>query len=122
MASSSQGDDAMIRRSREPMTIAQLMRSMDARFKRVDRRFARVDASIFVLKREARRQAAETRRQFQRQSEETRGHFEDARRHFDVVAESLRDDMRMFAEAIGMQSERLGDHDLRLRRLEQPQP
>jgi hypothetical protein len=28
--------------------------------------------------------------------------------------------MRMFAEAIGMQSERLGDHDVRLRRLEHP--
>jgi hypothetical protein len=99
----------MIRRSREPMTVAQLKRSMDARFKRVDRRFARVDASILGLKRDVRRQ-----------SEETRQYFEDARRHFDVVAESLRDDMRMFAEAIGLHSERLDDHDLRLRRREPP--
>ncbi len=60
------------------------------------------------------------RRQSQQQSNETRQHFENTRRHFDVVAESLRDDMRMFAEAIGLPSERLGDHDVRLRRLEQP--
>jgi hypothetical protein len=117
----------MIRRSREPMTIAQLKRSMDTRFtrvdrrfKRVDQRFKRVDVELRRLRQELHRQSDDTRRQFQRQSKETRQHFEDARRHFDVVADSLRDDMRMFAEAIGTHSERFGDHEVRLRRLEQP--
>jgi len=75
------------------MTIAQLKRSMDSRFRRVDLEFRRVREDV------------------RRQSEQTR-------RHFDVVAESLRDDLRLFAEAIRVNSERLDDHDVRLRRLE----
>ena len=90
-----------MRGSDEPMTVLQLKRSMDARFQRVERsmdaRFQRVEAAI-------------------RESEER------SRRHFDMVAESLHDDMRMFAEAIGVHSERLGDHETRLRRLEQRRP
>jgi len=73
--------------SKEPMTVLQLKRSMDARFRRLEK--------------------------------QVRGSEERTRRHFDVVIESLHDDLRMFAEAIGAQSERLGDHEARLRRLEQ---
>ena len=40
-------------------------------------------------------------------------------RHMSVMVESIHDDMRMFAEAIGLNSERLGDHETHLRRLEQ---
>jgi proline dehydrogenase len=90
----------MMRAPREPMTIAQLKRSMDSRFKQVDKRFRRVDL------------------EFRRLREEVRQQSEQTRRHFDVVAESLRDDLRLFAEAIRANSERLGDHEVRLRRLE----
>ena len=90
----------MMRAPREPMTIAQLKRSMDSRFRRVDQRFRRVDL------------------EFRRVREEVRQQSEQTRRHFDVVAESLRDDLRLFAEAIRANSERLDDHEVRLRRLE----
>jgi hypothetical protein len=90
-------DDAKIRASREPMTVLQLKRSMDARFRSVDRRF---------------------NRRFDRLERELRERDERLRRHFDVVVESLHDDLRMFAEAIGAHSERLGDHEQRLRKLE----
>jgi hypothetical protein len=43
---------------------------------------------------------------------------EETRRHFDVVAESLRDDFRIFAEAIAAQTERLDGHQARIIRLE----
>ena len=81
----------MIRRRQ--MTVAQLKRSMDSRFRSVDRRFRSLEAEI------------------RRQGEQTR-------RHFDMVAESLRDDFRIFADAIARQSERLDQHDVRISRLE----
>ena len=96
----------MMRSIREPMTIRQLKRSMDSRFKRVDQR---LEAAMRGLRQEMRKR-----------SEETRGYFEETRRHFDVVAESLHDDFRLFAEAIRADSERLDDHEVRLRRLERP--
>ena len=89
------------------MTIAQLKRSMDSRFRRVDQRFTRIDQRFGQVDLEFRRLRAEVRQQ----SEQTR-------RHFDVVAESLRDDLQLFAEAIRTNSERLDDHEIRLRRLE----
>jgi hypothetical protein len=76
------------------MTVLQLKRSMDARFRAIDRRFSRL------------------------LEKEVRGSEDRLRRHFDVVIESLHDDLRMFAEAIGVHSERLGDHEQRLKKLE----
>jgi hypothetical protein len=73
-------------RRRRPMTIAQLKLSLDHRFTRVDRRLNSIDRRLESLR-------AETRKD------------KDAiRRHFDVVAESLRDDFRIFADAIARQS------------------
>jgi hypothetical protein len=84
------------------MTVLQLKRSVDARFGRLERsmdaRFNRTDRKIEL---------------------EIRASEERVRRHFDVVAESLHDDLRMFADAIGAHSDRVGDHEIRLRRLEQ---
>jgi len=95
----------MMRAPREPMTIAQLKRSMDSRFRRVDQRFKRIDQRFRRVDLE-----------FRRLREEVRQQSEQTRRHFDVVAESLHDDLRLFAEAIRTNSERLDDHDVRLRR------
>jgi hypothetical protein len=36
----------------------------------------------------------------------------------EVIAESLRDDLRIFADAIGLNSERLNQHETRIDRLE----
>ncbi|HVH29606.1 MAG TPA: hypothetical protein VM818_22815 [Vicinamibacterales bacterium] len=60
---------------------------MDRRFEAIDRRFVSLESEI-------RRQAEETRR------------------HFDVVAESLKDDFRIFADATGVHSGRLDGHDV----------
>src|SRR4249920_979755 len=79
----------MMRAPREPMTIAQLKRSMDSRFRRVDERFKRIDQRFRHVDLE-----------FRRVREEVRQQSEQTRRHFDVVAESLRDDLRLSAEAI----------------------
>jgi len=37
----------------------------------------------------------------------------------DMIAESIRDDLRIFADAIGLHSDRLNRHDARIDRLEQ---
>ncbi len=82
------------------MTIAQLEQSMDHRFRKVDRRFREIRREIDQLRQEVTESAAETRR------------------HFDVVAESLHDDLRIFAEAITRHTERLDQHEVRIDRLE----
>ena len=92
----------MMRTLREPMTISQLKRSMDKRLDRLQRlqRTKADKRDLAALGVEVRRSAKETRR------------------HFDVVAESLRDDLRIFADAIGRDSERLDNHEIRPVRLE----
>lgn len=90
------------------MTVRQLKRSMDARFKWVDSRFRRVDARFRQV--DAR---------FDRVENQIRETEERMKRHLSVMVESIHDDVRMFVEAIVLNSERLGDHEARLRRLEQ---
>ena len=84
----------MIRRARKPMTIPQLKRSMDRRFEHVDRRFKAVDRRFKAVDRRfdtVDREIARLRDEVKRSAEETR-------RHFDVVAEGLRDEIRFIAE------------------------
>ena len=81
------------------MTVSQLKRSTDLRFDRLERTKAD-KRDLIALQREVRRNGVETRR------------------HFDIVAESLRDDLRIFADAIGLHSERLDGHEIRLSTLE----
>ena len=87
---------------------------MNARFKHVDRRFDRLEGRFAGL--EGRFDGLETR--FDGLATRLDGAEERLRRHFTVVVESIHDDMRIFAEAIGLNSERLGDHEGRLRKLE----
>jgi hypothetical protein len=91
------------------MTVLQLQRTMDRRFDRADRsnrrRFTTVEAKIAASK-------AELLEEIRRSEAETR-------RHMDMIAESIRDDLRLFADAIGLHSERLNRHDVRIDRLEQ---
>ena len=99
----------MIRRSRTAMTVLQLKRTMDRRFDRTDRsnrrRFTAVETKIAASK-------AELLEEIRRSEAETR-------RHMDMIAESIRDDLRLFADAIGLHSERLNRHEARIDRLEQ---
>jgi len=41
----------MMRRTRKPMTVARLKKSMDLRFLRVDRRFAQIDRRLDRIER-----------------------------------------------------------------------
>ena len=52
-------------------------------------------------------------------AKEIRQLAEETRRHMEMIAESIRDDLRIFADAIGLYSERLNRHDARIDRLEQ---
>jgi len=111
LASSSQKDDAMMRRRRTPMTILQLKKSVERRFDRLDRR--KVDKSdLLRLREEMKSLRTELRDEIARSAAETR-------RHMDVIAESLRDDLRLFADAIGLHDARLNQHHTRIQRLEQ---
>ena len=42
----------------------------------------------------------------------------ETRRHFDVVAEAIRDDIRILAEAVANHGDRLDKHDMRITALE----
>lgn len=55
---------------------------------------------------------AETRRQIAEEGERTR-------RHFDGVAESIHETVRVIAEAVGWNTTRLQSHEQRISRLEQ---
>ena len=79
------------------MTVLQLKRGMDRRFTAVE---AKIAASKAELLEEIRRSEAETRR------------------HMDMIAESLRNELRVFAKAMGIHSERLNGHYARIHRLE----
>ena len=72
---------------------------MDRRFQSVERRLDRIERTMTT----------------KRDLEQIR---EDLRRHFDITAESLRDDLRIFAEATGVQTERLNRHETRITLLE----
>jgi hypothetical protein len=107
----------MIRRTRNTMTILQLKRSIDRRFDQNRRRFDKIGHRFDKLDRHKAdksdlvRMRAELREEIARSAEATR-------RHMDVIADSLRDDLRIFADAIGLHSERLNKHDARIGRLE----
>ena len=99
------------------MTISELKTSMDRRFDGLQRTKAdksdlqRLRKEMLGLRKEMLDSRAGLRHEIVRSAEETR-------RHFDVVAESLRDDLRLFAEAIAAHSDRLDRHDTRISRLE----
>ncbi len=113
------------------MTTSQLKRSMDRRFDRIDGRFDRIDRRLNRAKRstdarlhnldrkkadksdvqQLRVELAEFREEMARSAAETR-------RHFDVAIEGVRDDLRIFADAIGLHSERLDRHETRIVTLE----
>ena len=129
----------MIRRPRRRMTISELKRAMDRRFDRVER--TKVDKlefrrAITGLRTEL-KQAMERRfdrlertkvdkLEFRRAITSLRTGLRgeiatsaaETRRHFDVVAEAIRDDIRILAEALASHSDRLDKHGVRITALE----
>jgi len=106
----------MIRRSRTSMTILQLKRSVDGRFGRLgrsmDARFERLERSMDGRLRPLGRSMDARFERLERSMRSMRSEItgsaqengrlaEETRRHFDVVAESLRDQIRLIAEAVG---------------------
>ena len=73
---------------------------IDQRFEKIDQRFEKIDQRFDHLEQEMNRSAEETRRQFK------------------IIAESMRDDLRIFADAIAGHSELLNQHETRIGRLE----
>ena len=90
----------MIRFPREPVTVAQLKRYVDPQFRRLR-------SDVRLLKRDVR----ELREYVSQTAIETR-------RHFDIVAESVRQEIRLVAEAVDGHSHRLDNHEGRITRLE----
>ena len=113
------------------MTISELKRAMDRRFDRLER--TKVDKVEFrraitglrtELKRVERTKVdkAEFRRAITRLRTGLRGEIAtsaaETRRHFDVVAEAIRDDIRIFGEALASHTDRLDKHGTRITALE----
>jgi hypothetical protein len=124
MASSSQDDDAMMRQ-REPMTIDGLKRSTDRHFHRLDQRFRgrfdRIDQRLTKMDQRFTKidqRFTKIDQRFDRLEQEMNRSAEETRRQFNIIAESMRDDLRIFADAIAGHSERLKQHDTRIGRLE----
>ena len=99
------------------MTIPQLKKSVDRRFERVDRRFQSVERRLDRIERTMATKAdlKRLREDMTRSDARTR---DELRRHFNVVAESLREDLRIFANGIAAHSDRLDRHAVRVTRLE----
>ena len=73
---------------------------VEDRFEAVDARFDAVDGEIGKVRAEIKAEGIETRR------------------HFDVVAEQLQDYVKVLADGIARNTERLDQHDTRLETLE----
>ena len=101
------------------ITVARLKKSMDLRFLRVDRRFAQIDGRFATIEHRLDRIERTIMVTKNELREEIDRSAADTRRHFEVVAESMRDDLRIFADAIGLHSERLNRHETRITQLEQ---
>lgn len=71
-----------------------------------------------LRKRRAPMTTTQLKRSMDRRFEQMLERYDETGRHFDVIAESLRDDLRLFADAIGTHTERLNQHETRIGRLE----
>lgn len=89
------------------MKITELKKEMDARFAQVDARFAQVDARFEQV--DARFDRLEQRMVIE---------HETTRRYMDIVAEQFREYVKMLADGIGLNTERLDRHETRITALE----
>lgn len=87
---------------------------VDARFEQVDARFAQVDARFAQV--DARFAQVDAR--FDRLERQMATEHENTRRYMDVVAEQFREYVKMLADGIGLNTERLDHHEKRITALE----
>jgi len=90
------------------MKITELKREMDAQFATVRERFAGVDARFEQV--DAR---------FDRLEQRMGAEHETTRRYMDIVAEQFGEYVKMLADAIGLNTERLDRHEKRSTALEE---
>jgi chromosome segregation ATPase len=126
----------MMRISKEPMTVDQLRRYVDPRFRTIRKEIRGLKRDVGGLKRDVgrlkrdvgglKRDVGGLKRDFAEMKREQRSLRNDVhqaavetRRHFDIVAESLRSEIRLIAEAVDGHSQRFDNHETRIRRLEQ---
>ena len=88
--------------------------SMDARFESIDARFDSIDARFESI--DARFQSVDA--EFRSVRAEIKAEGEATRRHFDIVAEQLKDIVKVVAEGTARNTGRLDDHEIRLTRVE----
>ena len=88
--------------------------SIDARFEGIDARFDSIDARFESI--DARFESVDA--EFKSVRAEIKAEGEATRRHFDIVAEQMRDSIRVVAEGTARNTERLDDHEIRLTRVE----
>ena len=96
------------------MKIADLKKDMDARFEQVDARFERVDARFEQV--DARFESVET--QLRALRAEMKTEAETTRRHMDIRAEEFRDYVKVLADGIARNTERLDNHEQRITAIE----
>jgi DNA-binding ferritin-like protein len=95
------------------MTIDELHAEMRRKFEDVQADFKDVRTEIKDLHAEMQAEFKDVRAEMQEQGEITR-------RHFDVVAEQFREYTRLLADGTARNTERLDDHERRIRAIEQP--
>ena len=118
----------MIRTFKEPMTVEQFRRYVDPRFRTIRRDIRGLRRDVRGLRRDVRGLNGDVRelkgdvRELRSDMKSLREHVDESaletRRHFDVIAESLRGEIRLIAEVFDSHSQRLDDHENRITRLE----
>ena len=97
------------------MKITELKREMDAQFAAVRERFAEVAARFAQV--DARFEQVDAR--FDRLEQRMVAEHETTRRYMDIVAEQFGEYVKMLADGIGLNTERLDRHEKRITALEE---
>lgn len=95
------------------MTIEELRTEMQAGFKKVDEEFV-------VVRAEMKAGFSRVDDEFKSVRAEIKAEGGATRRHFDIIAEDMKDLIKIVAEATAQKTQRLNDHETRLTKLEKP--
>lgn len=95
------------------MSIEELRGEVQTGFKKVDEEFVAVRAEMQDGFKRVDQEFVAVRAEIKAEAEATR-------RHFDIVAEDMKDLIKIVAEATAQNPQRLDDHEKRLTKLEKP--
>ena len=99
------------------MTIDELHTKMDQEFATVRED---MQAGFAAVRAEIKVEAEATRRHFAEVKAEINADGEVTRRHFDMMVEHMKDSVKVFADGTARNTERIDDHERRLKALEKP--